>query len=265
MSKIGVLRPLPGAPYAYISSSPIEAQVVQCEFSNLLHAGEAQDSSGHLASIPKYKPRISSNELLRLQRQQERDGVKTFTVKPRAQVKKEKHERKIQAQTTGKKPRAPRKIVRISASLDSPRLTEDSADESSETDSDNYSTSDESDLEIVDEISPLPAGKPEDPAGAIEYETIRSVWRPARRILSADEIRRSLADFWGVIKPIREEWLALDKQATEKKGDAVFRKKRIIQLRDLLGAIVRTAIKHGHWDVIAQYVSLYLLWAAMPY
>jgi hypothetical protein len=69
-------------------------------------------------------------------------------------------------------------------------------------------------------------------------------------------IRESLVDFWEVVKTIRDRWKAdasAVTEAEEKKrvGELPLLRSRVKDQRDMIEAVFRAALKHGHRDIIA--------------
>lgn len=123
-----------------------------------------------------------------------------------------------------------------------------SEEESSEDDS---AYSDDDDLD-----SPLPDRRPEDSKGAVEYDTIKALWRSKRKDLDSAAIRKSLTEFWEVVKTIRDRWKAdalAVAEAEEKKrvGELPLLKSRVKDQRDMIETAFRAALKHGHRDIVA--------------
>lgn len=123
-----------------------------------------------------------------------------------------------------------------------------SEEESSEDDS---AYSDDDDLD-----SPLPDKRPEDSKGAVEYDTIKALWRSKRRELNGAIIRTSLTEFWEVVKTIRDRWKAdaaavTEAEKKERLGELPLLKSRVKDQRDMIEAAFRAALKHGHRDIIA--------------
>lgn len=144
------------------------------------------------------------------------------------------------------------------SSLDSPSSPESQTGSDSDEGSE-YSSGSDDDVED-DTPSPLPSSRPTDPTKALEYDALKAVWAPKNKILSADVIRSSLADYWDLMRRLRDQWkseAALLQQAelrtenakTAQLRDSVSEKRRQIEL------CIRTALVHGHRDIIERYVS----------
>lgn len=146
------------------------------------------------------------------------------------------------------------------SSLDSASSPESQTGSDSEEGSE-YSTGSDEDLED-DAPSPLPSSRPTDPTKAVEYDALKAVWAPKNKILSADVIRSSLADYWDLMRRLRDQWksevvslqqaeLRTENATTVQLRDSVNDKRRLIE------SCIRTALIHGHHDVIERYVYLF--------
>lgn len=141
-----------------------------------------------------------------------------------------------------------------------------SPESQSGTDSDEgseYSTGSEEDLE-VEAPSPLPSSRPTDPTKALEYDALKAVWAPRNKILSADVIRSSLAEYWDLMRRLRDQWkseVGASQQAELRPENAT-----TVQLRDSVSgkrrqfeSCIRIALIHGHRDIIERYVNVSLI------
>ena len=128
------------------------------------------------------------------------------------------------------------------------------SDSESGSDSDVSLYSDEEDDDLAG--APLPSKRPEESAkGAVEYDTIKALWRNKRKTIDASSIRKGLGDFWEVAKTIRDRWKAdtqavLDAEAKKRVGDLALLKGRVKDQRDMLEVAFRTALKHGFRGII---------------
>lgn len=134
---------------------------------------------------------------------------------------------------------------------------ESSSETSSSDDDSEYESSDD-ELEIT-EPSPLPASRPQEPLQAVRYDVIKALWLPHKKAAEAEQIRNALKDFWEVVRTIRDRWksdTADLKQAEEgKKESEIPRlKSRVKAQRDMIQIALKTAIEHGHPDIIRLYV-----------
>lgn len=104
--------------------------------------------------------------------------------------------------------------------------------------------------------APLPSKRPEESAkGAVEYDTIKALWRNKRKTIDASSIRKGLGDFWEVAKTIRDRWKAdtqavLDAEAKKRVGDLALLKGRVKDQRDMLEVAFQAALKHGFRGII---------------
>lgn len=131
-----------------------------------------------------------------------------------------------------------------------------------EGDSDSDSDSSESDVSLYsdeeDDLAgaPLPSKRPdEDPKQAVEYDTIKALWRNKRKTIDATSIRKGLGDFWEIVKTIRDRWkddtnAVTDAEKKGKVGDLALLKSRVRDQRDMLEVAFRTALKHGFRPII---------------
>lgn len=145
------------------------------------------------------------------------------------------------------------------SSLDSTSSPESQTGSDSEEDSE-YSTGSDEDLED-DAPSPLPSIRPTDPTKALEYDALKAVWAPKNKILSADVIRSSLADYWDLMRRLRDQWKseAVSLQQAELRTEnatTVQLRESVNEKRRLIESCIRTALIHGHRDIIERYVNL---------
>ena len=129
---------------------------------------------------------------------------------------------------------------------------ESDSDSDSESDVSLYSDDEDDDLAGA----PLPSKRPDESAkGAVEYDTIKALWRNKRKTIDASSIRKGLGDFWEVAKTIRDRWKAdtqavLDAEAKKRVGDLALLKGRVKDQRDMLEVAFRAALKHGFRSII---------------
>lgn len=131
------------------------------------------------------------------------------------------------------------------------RYEQDSSSEEDSSDDDDSAYSDEDDTD-----SPLPDKRPEDSKGAVEYDTIKALWRSKRKSIDGPIVRQSLTEFWEVVKMIRDRWKAdisafTEAEGKKRAGELPLLKSRVKDQRDMLEAAFRAALKHGHRDIIA--------------
>ena len=102
----------------------------------------------------------------------------------------------------------------------------------------------------VEETSPLPPTRPVDPIECIRYDTIKALWRPARRGLLGDEIIQALDEFWKIIKPVRDQWTVVEKDEADKKSEPSMVKVRLTKQRHLVASALKTALELGHGAIV---------------
>ncbi|ORX96504.1 hypothetical protein BCR34DRAFT_607620 [Clohesyomyces aquaticus] len=133
-------------------------------------------------------------------------------------------------------------------------LKRETSDSDTVSDSDD-SSSDYSSDDEEEEISPLPAARPEGPAEAVRYDVIKATWHPRRSAVGTQKVKDSLSEFWKVLSPIQKRW-RMDsnavKEAEDQKntGELPVLKSRVASQRDLLEAALKTALELGHPDII---------------
>ena len=136
--------------------------------------------------------------------------------------------------------------------------TADSTSGSEPEDDSDYDSGSEEEVEL-EEVSPLPASRPNDPIKAIEYDVVKAVWAKRSVALSGAVIRAALGEYWAIAKGIRDQWkievTALG-QAEEKKYQArvIEHERRALNQRRLFESCMRLTLKHGHRDIIEKYV-----------
>lgn len=118
---------------------------------------------------------------------------------------------------------------------------------------DSESDSETSDSDLDD--SPLPSRRPDLPRDAIEYDTIKAVWRNKRKSVDAKDVRDGLVAFWDIVKTVRDRWkadAAAVTQAIEKgaKNELPFLRQRVKDQRDLIEVAFKTALKHGNRTIL---------------
>lgn len=191
------------------------------------------------SAVPSYAPRKSRNELRALA------GSNTALL---AKIGKKSMKHK----TVSVLPKGVKgAIVHASGSGQQIKYEQDSSSEEDSSDDDDSAYSDDDDLD-----SPLPDKRPEDAKGAVEYDTIKALWRSKRKDVDGTMIRGSLIQFWEVVKTIRDRWkadAAAVAEAEEKKrlGELPLLKSRVNDQRDMFEAALRAALKHSHRDILA--------------
>ncbi|KXT02996.1 hypothetical protein AC578_643 [Pseudocercospora eumusae] len=193
---------------------------------------EAQEWDMTRSAIPAYVPRKSRNELRALAGNNKAALAKIG--------------KKSKSLTSDLKSRS------FTGSAGSPSIRQEadsSSDDSSSDDDDSEYTDDE------DEDSPLPAKKPDDPKGGVEYDVIKAVYRSKKRSLDAATIGACLTELWEVVKTIRDRWKAdaaavTDAETKKKAGELPLLKSRVKDQRDMMETAFKAVLKHGHRDVI---------------
>lgn len=122
---------------------------------------------------------------------------------------------------------------------------------------DSSSSDDESDYsdDADDSDSPLPATRPESPKAGVEYDVIKALWRSKRKVIDGPTIRQTMADFWDIIKTIRDRWKAdtaalTDAENKKKTGELPLLRSRVKDQREMAEAAFRAAFKHGHRAIV---------------
>ncbi|KAH8725044.1 hypothetical protein GQ44DRAFT_681980 [Phaeosphaeriaceae sp. PMI808] len=126
-------------------------------------------------------------------------------------------------------------------------------------DSESYTESSDDDSEYTDddedEVSPLPAARPEEPHQAVRYDIIKATWYPRRSPLNSEKIKDSMRDIWEVLNTIHKRWRADSKAVSDaedqnKNGELPVLKSRVASQRDLLESALKAALDHAHPDVL---------------
>ncbi|KAF2198650.1 hypothetical protein GQ43DRAFT_474355 [Delitschia confertaspora ATCC 74209] len=188
-------------------------------------------------SLPTYNKRQSLNDLKKL-------AVGNRKLLAKVSKKSSSHASRVIAANKNR-----------SASVGSPpSLKQESESESETESSDNDSDYTTDDDEPV-ETSPLPASRPDEPISAVRYDVIKCLWYPKRSPVPTDQIREGLKQFWEVVKTIQDRWRAdskavTDAEAAHKMSELPLLKSRVQSQRDLLQAVLETALSHGHPDII---------------
>ncbi|KAK0889942.1 hypothetical protein LTR02_015072 [Friedmanniomyces endolithicus] len=192
-------------------------------------------------TVPQYAPRKSKNELRKLagndQSLLEKIGKKSL-----------KKERAIGI------PMIPRGGFVVSKDLDDPSESikyEGESSSSEESDNDDSSYTSDDDLEG----SPLPSKRPDSLKGGVEYDVIKALWRPKRKAISGDDIRKGIVDFWEVVKTIRDRWKTDGGAVTEaekknRQGELPLLRSRVKDQRDMMEVAFSAALKHGHRSIV---------------
>lgn len=161
--------------------------------------------------------------------------------------------KKSPVHTSGPKPFASSAASQGLSTLESASSPESDSQSESDENSDYSSESDE-DVE-PEEPSPLPPSRPADLLKATEYDTLKAVWAPRNRTLTVSAIRTALAEYWNIIKGIRDKWkseLTTLQQAELKKDTAKINNliNTVNQQRRLMKSCLRLTLDYGHQDII---------------
>lgn len=136
----------------------------------------------------------------------------------------------------------------------------DSSSESGSEDDSTYESASDEELQI-EEPSPIPPVRPNDPDKAVEFDIIKAVWAKRSVVLSGAVIRSALGEYWEIIRTIRDQWkLETQKlqQATEKKEVTRISdyRSRADEKRRLLESCLCLTLRHGHRDIVERYVQI---------
>ena len=192
------------------------------------------------STIPIYYPRKSRNEIKRLLASDNR---------LKAKVNKKLSKKSGLTGTQS-----------IPAQLDSTgKLTTQTSRRGSET-STEVTSSDESEYESSEDESkgpPIPTTRPTKPRDATRYDTIKSLWRPESRPVSAQDIRDGLKEFHDILSTIKDRWKSDNnavKQAeeTKKVNEIPLLKERVKSQLVMLEAALKAAAEFGHPDILDQ-------------
>ena len=214
------------------------------KFSGFVFIGnQPMETDDSRVVLPKIPPRKSTKELKRkaLEDQAGRPWDPTQrTVMKRLKLK------------------VPRPLINKGVSQQAAESSSSSSPEDSSSSEESSDESDSDELEI-EERSPLPATRPADPLKAAEYDVIKAVWHKHSTSINAQDIRKALGAYWGVIKGIRDAWnteaTALA-NAEEKKSQPKIEhhKPRALKQRQIMEQALNTTMEHGHKDIIERYV-----------
>lgn len=154
-------------------------------------------------------------------------------------------------QKLGKKTKRSRpKPNLVSSRTEARTSTTSVSDSSSEEDSSEYDSEDEP-LQTF----PLAQQRPDDVAKAVEYDSVKAVWRAKRSSANSADIRKGLSDYWEVVRTIRDRWKAdttAVTQAEEKKrvNDLPLLKKRVKDQRSMMEVALKAALQHGNRSIL---------------
>jgi hypothetical protein len=130
----------------------------------------------------------------------------------------------------------------------------------SESSSSGSSDSDDSGLEVeMSEPSPIPPERPQEPEGAIRYDTLKAVWFPRNGRPAGSAVKNAMILFSDTIKGVRDAWKTrsealkvAENQNQEDKIPSI--KKDVIFQRRLIDVIINTTLEYGHPAFVARYV-----------
>ncbi|KAK5162404.1 hypothetical protein LTR04_003851 [Oleoguttula sp. CCFEE 6159] len=181
--------------------------------------------------LPNYVPRKSRNERATLFPDDSRYTTKVIKKQPKA---------------TKPAPIKPQRVGAANAS---------SSSESESPDDSEYDSSD-SEFEAIDP-SPLASTRPMNPEGAVEYDSIKALWRRSSAIDSED-VRKGLGEYWEVVRTIRDRWKTDGenvKQAVENKklSELPLLKSRVQDQCDMIEVALKTAIQHGNTMIVENF------------
>ncbi|KXL46086.1 hypothetical protein M433DRAFT_228237 [Acidomyces richmondensis BFW] len=194
-------------------------------------------------TLPQYTRRRSKNELRKL-------AGNDASLLAKIGKKSVKKETMLSALQTVGKPSVPVKGPGSPKESTKHEGDSSSSDESSADDDDSSYTSEE-DLEG----SPLPSRRSDNPKEAVEYDTIKALWRAKRKPVDAATIKKGIVDFWEIIKTIRDRWkidsaAVADAEEKKKVGELPLLRSRVKDQRDMIESAFKTALKHGHRSII---------------
>lgn len=158
--------------------------------------------------------------------------------------------------------KAPRKKKAASSEAEKPKTKKAKtthADTKATTAGSDSGSSDDLEVEVPDEPSPLPPSRPSDPEGAAEYDALKAVWSPRNKRPDVQMVKNSLVAFKDVVKSIRDEWKAQSQSMKEAENKSELEKstefkKQVILQRRLMEIVMNTTLERGHPVIIEKYV-----------
>jgi len=202
-------------------------------------------------TLPQYAQRRSKNELRKLAGNDA--SLLAKIGKSKKSVKKEKILSTLQTvgrpSVPSRGPGSPKLSTKYEG--DSSSSEESSDDDDDDDDEDDSSYTSEEDLEG----SPLPSRRSDNPKEAVEYDTIKALWRAKRKPVGAATIKKGIVDFWEIVKTIRDRWkidsaAVADAEEKKKAGELPLLRSRVKDQRDMIESAFKTALKHGHRSII---------------
>ena len=119
-------------------------------------------------------------------------------------------------------------------------------------------TSDDSDLEVDPEPSPLPPSRPTDSLEAAGYDTTKAVWSPRNLRVPAEKVKASLVAFKDVVKALRDGWKdqvqamkTAENQGENEKATQI--KQSVFLYRRTMEKVISTTFETGHPVIIEKY------------
>lgn len=109
------------------------------------------------------------------------------------------------------------------------------------------------------EKSPLPAVKPTKAVDLVRYNTIKAVWFPRNKFVENNAILKGLAEFWEVVRTIRERWKN-DREAVKKaleakqESELPLLRERVENQLEMMEVVLKAAAEFGHPDLLSAYV-----------
>lgn len=226
-----------------VSVDPLDISITKGKSSSNAGGSANRRANRLTATIPTYIPRKSRNEIKSLLKNN--SALKAKISKKLSKKDGGKTVREVHLDASGQLASNGRRASQTSS--------EDVSDESSE-----YESSGEE--EEAPEKRPAWATRPDSVKGGLLWDTIEAAWRPRNRPASGDDIRNGLNELWRLVQSIRNRWKSdaeAVKAAEEGKNAAEVSmlKARVAEQRTFLEIIMSSAVKHGHPDIIKQYVD----------
>ena len=262
--------------FVFLGNRPQDQDTTKCKYCRIQKHSARSDMRILVATIPRYLPRKSRNELRRLNGKclcraffdVEFQGLhtnadSTHLANGEASWADGRRPPFKKLKVTVPKTHRPRGLEYSGTSRASDGAREDSSSEPSsdsepEDDSD-YESDSEEELH-VEETSPLPATRPADPSKGTVYDIIKAVWAPRTSAPTPATIRTALGDYWNAVRAVRDVWkadtAALQNAEDDKQMAKVPElKNKVLEQRKLMEVILVKTLEHGHHDIIEKYVN----------
>jgi hypothetical protein len=198
-----------------------------------------------VSSIPNVDDRVSLKHLRQLSLND--DDVKSKSPRHLANIDPKISLDKLSSKKRNAKPSRRTSGSALGTNSTSPPGSVSLSDSDSESE---HESSDEED----DEESPLPAKRPNDPSGALNYDVIQAVWRPSSRYLANDDLFARISEFSELFWKVRDDWKKSNdtlKSAVEKKSSQIDSfKHNVSKQRQILEVALNAALKHGHPEIL---------------